>query len=90
MKVTILKAYKGNFGNYPLGHICEVSREIGKYLIREGYAAENQGGATNQDRFVIENRPPEEPQVVIVPYPAPEPEKKKNKKRRRKSAEEEE
>lgn len=72
MKVTILKAYDGDFGKYPEGHICEVSREIGKFLIKHGYATENETGVTSQDRFVIENRPPEQPQVVIVPYPVKE------------------
>lgn len=69
MKVTILKKYNGRFGRYAEGHICEVSRPIGKYLVKEGYAIENIGGVTNQDRFVVENRPPEQPQAIIVPYP---------------------
>lgn len=70
MKVLMLKEYdnREEFGYYPQGHICEVSRPIGKYLVREGYAEES-SGATNQDRFVVENRPPEQPQVVIMPFP---------------------
>jgi len=68
MKVTILKEYNGELGRYKRGHICEVSRPNGKLLIKQGYAIENQDGVTNQDRFIIENRPPEQPQVVIVPY----------------------
>lgn len=72
MKVTILKEYDGEFGRYKEGHICEVSRKIGKSLIRQGYAAENEGGTTNQDRYVVENRPPDQPQVIIMPYPVKE------------------
>ncbi len=70
MKVTMIKAYSGKFGRYRQGHIETVPRETGKWLIANGYAVESRPeDVSNQDRFVSENRPSEQPQVIIMPYP---------------------
>lgn len=69
MTVTMVKEYSGKLGRYRAGCVETVNRDTGKWLVRNGYAVETPSSTSNQDRFVAENRPPEQPQVIVMPYP---------------------
>lgn len=87
MKILIYEDCKFDFGKYRGGNVVEVSREIGKKLIALKAGEEETALATNQDLYVSENRPADEPQVIIMPYAVPSEEEnqsEKPKKRKKK------